>query len=185
MLTGTERGAQRLVLGLLSLRYSTSCPMGSKVNGLDCSVPPHRTSIHHWWSHQKVQREPRGRITGLDLRKCGLYLPLPGSLLDRLDTIVSTPRTFEDSILIFSEWLSTRPRSSTMQSGRTDILSNSTVTPYLRESDFLVNPRPQDIDDSDLSSSTSCPSVSRTSVGECTLVSLDDRHDGSSSLLIL
>lgn len=84
-----ECRTQCLVLGVLSMRYPTCCPMGSKINSLDRPVPPHRPAVHYWRSHQEVQRESRGSITGTDLRERRLHLPFPRCLFDRMDSLVS------------------------------------------------------------------------------------------------
>lgn len=119
------------------MRHPARRPMGPQDHRSDRANTSYCFAVHHRWPHQEVLGEPRGRISSLDLRQRCMHLPLPGRILDRVDTTVSDLPEMDQIYPDLVGWRFIHPRYSITRSVPTDTRSNSTVTPCRRRSTSL------------------------------------------------
>lgn len=82
----TERRPQRLVSSLRPPRHPPRRLMGPEANSHRIPVSSHHLSIHRRRPDQDLRRQSGWRIAEPHLRGCGSHVPVPGVLLDCVDS---------------------------------------------------------------------------------------------------
>jgi hypothetical protein len=78
--------------------------LGSQTHSTPLPRPPHLLLIHHWRSLEDVCRQPDWRLIKPRVWRCGSHVPLPGLLLNWLDT-TAYPVPARGSELLYScQW---------------------------------------------------------------------------------